>query len=276
MWKHEIIDSLRFLKTCAHKDLLDICKAAYGEIADATEFFIGDVDGHLQGIEGQFEEESVSFFSQSDGSALPYDRTILTFYKNDNDGAKRKFALLLTSKDEIISAIVFSFDFESLLWIPPFCAAFIDRGECSIRSMVNLSQNDNGLVDSAKTTNACMWIALYFLRLMHVKNIFHQPVMPSAGMNRKRARRGDSVAEKYYTLVFSAPGASIKKDQATGEYRSGVLPFHFCRGHFRHVEENKPLFGRRGCYGTFWIPSHARGDRKNGIVTKDYEVLACG
>ena len=36
---------------------------------------------------------------------MPYDRTILTFYKNDMDGSKRKFAPLLTSKEEIISAM---------------------------------------------------------------------------------------------------------------------------------------------------------------------------
>lgn len=274
MWKHEIIDSLRFLKARAKKEMLDICNNVSDVISSAVEFHLGDVEDHMGGVSKQCKEKNIDFFSAPDGSALPYPKTLLTFYKDDVSGKKRKFAILLCEQGSNVAALVLCFDTEFFLWIPPFAGAVVDHGECSVVALIPCKDGDRDVADSAQTTNACMWIALYFLRLIHAKNIFNQPHSPSAAMNRKRARRGDAVAEKYYTLVFSAPGAVVKKDQETGEYLHGVRPFHICRGHIQHVEESRPLFGRKGCFGDFWIPAHARGDRKNGVVMKDYRVLA--
>lgn len=52
--------------------------------------------------------------------------------------------------------------------------------------------------------------------------------------------------------------------------KRGEHALHWVRGHFATYSKEKPLFGRLS--GTFWIPEHARGDLKNGLVMKDYEV----
>jgi hypothetical protein len=44
------------------------------------------------------------------------------------------------------------------------------------------------------------------------------------------------------------------------------------RGHIRHVSEDKPLFGRNGNHGTFWISEHWRGDEDNGRIVQEYVV----
>lgn len=36
--------------------------------------------------------------------------------------------------------------------------------------------------------------------------------------------------------------------------------------------EDKPLFGRSGAHGNFWIPAHVRGTTERGVVVKDYAV----
>lgn len=75
---------------------------------------------------------------------------------------------------------------------------------------------------------------------------------------------------RYHVLVVRPPGA---KPDHPGE-EIGTMPRHVCRGHFREYSVDRPLFGRAGLFGRFFIPPHMKGDKKNGIVEKDYEVRA--
>lgn len=61
--------------------------------------------------------------------------------------------------------------------------------------------------------------------------------------------------------------------RATGG-ESMDLPLHTVRGHFATYTEDRPMFGRPGEYGRYWVPSHTRGSRKHGEVKKVYEVTA--
>ena len=55
--------------------------------------------------------------------------------------------------------------------------------------------------------------------------------------------------------------------------RSALTPkaLHICRGHFKDFS-NHGLFGKYR--GTYWWPMHTRGSSDNGLVVKDYRVLA--
>jgi len=74
---------------------------------------------------------------------------------------------------------------------------------------------------------------------------------------------------RYHTLVVRPPGS--KSDSPAQEI--GIMPRHVCRGHFA---EYGPGYGRGllfGKYaGRFYIPPHLKGDKRNGIVEKDYIV----
>lgn len=59
-----------------------------------------------------------------------------------------------------------------------------------------------------------------------------------------------------------------------GSGESASLPLHLRRGYFAHYSPESPMFGNPDLHGRFWIPSHARGDRKNGEIIKTYEVQA--
>ncbi|HPS54039.1 MAG TPA: hypothetical protein PLP05_00430 [Sedimentisphaerales bacterium] len=74
---------------------------------------------------------------------------------------------------------------------------------------------------------------------------------------------------KYYTLNVVKPGKQYES-LSSGEERQGIMPLHLCRGHLKHFTEEKPLFGKYP--GTFFIPAHVRGDRKNGIINKNYKL----
>lgn len=92
---------------------------------------------------------------------------------------------------------------------------------------------------------------------------------PAAVRRAIKRHGGNAESYRYHVLIVRPPGA--KSDAPAEEI--GVMPRHICRGHF---SEYGPDFGKGllfGKYaGRFYIPPHMKGDRKNGIVEKDYEI----
>ena len=89
-------------------------------------------------------------------------------------------------------------------------------------------------------------------------------------VNHHTKRRLDAKnANRYHILKIHKPGEKIKKNSETGE-NEGKKPLHVVRGHLADYTENG-LFGKY--FGTFFIPSHVRGNEKNGTVTKDYALI---
>jgi hypothetical protein len=76
---------------------------------------------------------------------------------------------------------------------------------------------------------------------------------------------------EFRKLIVRAVAPSPRECSKAGDDRDAV-PLHICRGHFAHYTEDKPLFGRPGMHGRFFVPQHVRGKAENGIVLKDYEV----
>jgi hypothetical protein len=74
---------------------------------------------------------------------------------------------------------------------------------------------------------------------------------------------------RYHTLVVRPPGAKSDADAQD----IGLMPRHVCRGHFAEYgpQFNKGLlFGKYA--GRYYIPPHLKGDVKNGITEKDYQI----
>lgn len=74
---------------------------------------------------------------------------------------------------------------------------------------------------------------------------------------------------RYHVLVVRPAGA--RSSEHPGE-EMGITPLHLCRGHYREYTPDRPLFGKLS--GRFYIQQHMRGDKKNGVVEKDYEIRA--
>ena len=107
------------------------------------------------------------------------------------------------------------------------------------------------------------------LLLLGCKNVGLKEAPVAAEQSRRAAKRfgGDASTYRYHTLVVRSPGA--KRDAPSQDI--GVVPHHVCRGHFA---EYGPEFGKGllfGQYaGRFYVPPHIKGDKKNGVVEKDY------
>lgn len=128
----------------------------------------------------------------------------------------------------------------------------------------------NYSIDVAQTT---VLAALDTLKMLGCKNVFLSPRDNDQKQARiARKRHGpSSTGYRYHVLTVRPPGA---KSDSPG-IDIGTMPRHVCRGHFN---EYGPEFGKGLLFGRlsgrFFIPPHVRGDKKNGIVEKDYEVRA--
>jgi len=105
---------------------------------------------------------------------------------------------------------------------------------------------------------------------MHCKNVVAVDVTDREGPAEKWLRRM-KVPRLIYKTLRIAPMADIVKAHAASEGIPVDKAMHICRGHFRtYGDDSKGLFGK--FKGTFWVPSHVRGDMRSGSVIKDYEV----
>lgn len=105
--------------------------------------------------------------------------------------------------------------------------------------------------------------------LLNCKNITTEDHKPNVALNKSRRKKGKQELFTYKTLKLVLPSNKKNADsssQPTGEHNR----IHFCRGHFKEYTEDHPLFGKYT--GIYWWQPHVRGQNKEGVVIKDYEV----
>ncbi len=143
---------------------------------------------------------------------------------------------------------------------------FINASEQALRS--------DGLIETefgklSKDAQACIfsdWIMLNrFLELLSCKNII---TVKKPGGNKKKSKTVKPLVS-YYTLQIKSLSRKLSQNRESRDLWSNRI--HFCRGHMREYTRDAPLFGKY--VGRFWIPPHVRGNKKQGIIYKDYEVL---
>lgn len=105
-----------------------------------------------------------------------------------------------------------------------------------------------------------------FLNILSCKNIKTELENPDEKIQQKRAAKGKLPLVSFYTLKIQNI-AHDEKSTSSGLWSNRV---HFCRGHMKIYTADAPLFGRH--VGRFWFPPHVRGDKKKGVIIKDYEV----
>jgi hypothetical protein len=110
---------------------------------------------------------------------------------------------------------------------------------------------------------ACLNVCLM---LLSCKNIGAETVYPAVALNKKRKKRGRQPLFSYHTLVLKPVGK--KQESIPGNQWNNRI--HLQRGHFKTYTVDKPLFGNIS--GRFWWQPHVRGQNRDGVVMKDYEI----
>lgn len=120
-------------------------------------------------------------------------------------------------------------------------------------------------------TVVSIFLLPFFLALsfMHCKNVTIVDIKPPEKLNKKRQKRNKPPLITYKTLNIE-PMKTILKKEGNIKHNGLKKALHICRGHFKDYSQGKGLFGKY--QGLYWWDMHTRGDIKEGIVAKDYNV----
>lgn len=104
------------------------------------------------------------------------------------------------------------------------------------------------------------------VKLLNCKNVTTEQCIPSEKLNKKRIKNNKHPLFSYHLLVLK-PTTQYEKSIPQHLWENRV---HLCRGHFKTYTEENKLFGR--LTGRYWWQPQARGNKKLGVVMKDYVV----
>lgn len=109
------------------------------------------------------------------------------------------------------------------------------------------------------------------MSFMHCKNVALKERGPDEKLSRAHERRHKKPLCRYHVLEIE-PMRQVLKLEGGSEKTGLKRALHVCRGHFADYREGQGLFGKY--HGRYWVPMHARGSIKEGVVAKDYAVKA--
>lgn len=111
------------------------------------------------------------------------------------------------------------------------------------------------------------WLAIAW---MNCRNLTLEQTGPNAAVRRKREKHGALGGLDYCRIVIEPKHRKRwEKSAGTSAHR-----FHTVRGHLARYTADKPLFGKY--VGTFWKPSHTRGNLDLGRLNHEYHVQTKG
>jgi hypothetical protein len=123
-------------------------------------------------------------------------------------------------------------------------------------------------------------VPLMTINFMNCRNVVLDDVTQEKGPTKKWLRQRQHPTVKYQIAVIDPMKATKqlahKPSDHIGGHDKSQQRFHIRRGRFTTYTDangSKGLFGK-GIYGTFWVPSHTVGDKKNGQTITTYHVKA--
>lgn len=214
------------------------------------------------------DEEGSDFLSKMDGktydavlpSRLPYDNIFLQL--------KKEGVWVVTSENRIyVSFFLLRYEKRNRF-------RFVIQEDSPVLYFSAEISEDNSLSDfttykderySAAFDNMLMLnlpvaIVMEFLNIMSCKNIRAKKI----GANKKRKSTKKPLFSYYILQIVSKVGGVT---EAKNIWSNRV---HMCRGHIKTYTAEKPLFGKY--VGNVWCPPHARGNKENGVIQKDYKI----
>ena len=114
---------------------------------------------------------------------------------------------------------------------------------------------------------------LLSVSFMHCKNETIKQNTPPPKLSRKHQKKHGKPLVRYHTLDIE-PMKKILRMEGQSETHGLKHALHICRGHFKDYRDGGGLFGKHK--GLYWWESHVRGDKREGVVLKDYNIKMGG
>lgn len=114
-------------------------------------------------------------------------------------------------------------------------------------------------------------LAMTFLNCKNVQLDHEVPHASERTREQKRLNQWPKADHDFHTIHLT-PLREVTRNAASGVSSSDAHKrLHIVRGHFRTYTDDKPLLGKPGLSGQFWIPQHTAGKAQGGI-SADYEI----
>lgn len=134
-----------------------------------------------------------------------------------------------------------------------------------------ITDTDTFATIAVKVCYQRMEFAFRVLQLLNCSNLEYEKHDTSEKLRKARKKKGKKPFHSFYTLRFSPKFKGHDDGNSGGALGLWSNRVHICRGHMKYYSPDKPLFGKYS--GMFWWQSQLRGNKSEGIVEKDYEVL---
>ena len=118
---------------------------------------------------------------------------------------------------------------------------------------------------------------LFSISIMNCRNIGTVLVKRSKGHQKKFKKQTGKSLLSYRVIKVHLDkknrAITLKSNKHSDEEVDVApeLPLHAVRGHFKEYTKERPLFGR--LVGRWWWPPSQRGDKKEGEIIKEYDIV---
>jgi hypothetical protein len=272
MYAHQVIEDLKNLSySNVSKEMEDQRIIAINTIKESLKFHLDDV---YEIIEMFKNYEKKLLFENKKYIKFPYYKVWIDF-STGNDKQCGKVGILVSEVEEKIHEVqIFEYISPLKRWglSPLIIRIHIDKEELEWMFLITEGLKEKEKEETLKffleDARINLTILEFFLLLLNCKNITTKNHAPPVNQNKARRRKKVQELFTYKTLQIKIPSEYQRhfKNLPTGEH----LRIHLCRGHPKEYTAEAPLFGKY--VGLWWWQPQLRGQNKEGIVLKDYEV----
>jgi len=259
-------------------DYINMIEIFLEEVRFANHFHFGDI-GDILNTTNKFEGEDDLFFYNKIGPEFktPY-KYMWCDYTDKVNGFKYGGLVSMRGSEEhtytqydLFSFLYFTHELDLFKgWrMIEHIANFRDgkyRGECS-RWTANHKKDEEKLSGYSIVKSIAILIKRSMI-LLNCKNITAEKIPAPEALNKKRRKAGKQELFDYHVLNVVVPSKKRGYHESTEPLSHNRV--HLCRGHFKEYTVEHPLFGHYT--GLFWWQPHVRGQNKDGIVMKDYNI----
>ena len=248
------------------EDLNDYYRG-YPQIKDAIVFFIDEDYGDFAIQGGVLFEKDIKI-----NTKLPYSNMVIQ--TRDHTVWLAEAPFMVNNLYTIMITLISKADMPSK--IPKGAVACVPDGyylfytpgqyETHAHPFGDLTQEDKSKVKAFG--HEIIAIVKQFTEILSCKNIKIQKEIPNPVSGKKKKKIHNRPLLTYHILQVLEKTTTAANREKQNLWSNRV---HLCRGHIKTYTAEKPLFGRY--VGNVWCPPHARGNKKEGMVTKDYEVV---
>lgn len=266
MWKHKLQEALD--KQIYSQQIFEKAKS---KLDEAVTFYLGDIF-NIQKICEPYKNTNTPLLCPSD-LRLPYD-TCLFIVDANIDGKMYRYMPFFFKKENSNNefyAIPFILDGETAVLNDLYCIIGYDYKEIlGFHCKTDEYEPDAKKYDSNLQT--CLSCGHAGLMLLSCKNITTVTIPGKDKLNKKRIKKCKFPITEYKILkIKPTDNKNVYISEKENKGYQGLHRVHLCRGHFKEYTKENPLFGKY--VGRFWWQPMVRGDKKRGILNKDYDVV---